>query len=231
MKILHPYPYDEARITTAFGWDEGPSEKERKGWTAEQQAKAAETWPRNHQGEDLSLLLSTILGKGFRWADYPIVCPIDGGYVEFIARDRQACSVLRIIGPWWEVRIKHVIYAELSRELIEMVARHDPIPAGTVLGPPGNVGLSFGAGPGQGRHLHISFLGWGRLAEGFFRARLGPAWSENKIPEYVKTYGKAYAEDVQGRGIQWINDAVLRKYGDPHLHFACYEAAISRLIG
>lgn len=229
MNVVKIFPYPGAEQTTAFGWDKGPSLSVMKLWTQAKRDEAARVWPRFHVAEDRSLRWDILAALGFAWVKYPIICPVDAEYAEYHAADSEGVSVLRLMGPWWEFRIKHMIGKELSREAVPLIADKKPIPAGTKLGPPGNVGLSFGAGNSEGRHIHCSFLAWSDQAEFFFSNQIGPFWNVDDMANIVKANGRAVLENAKKRGIDWISRTVACKRNDPFLKHQCYEAAPSAI--
>jgi hypothetical protein len=221
MNVTRAFPYGEkVAITTGFGWDKGP---DITSLPKSQQDAAKTIWPRFHKGVDLALLNSVIDKLSFSFYMYPILSPVDAKGAIYVAKDDQGVSNLRLVGDWFEVRIKHMIYNELSRDILAIMDAKRDVPAGTRLGPTGNVGLSFGAAPSYGRHLHYSFLTWGEEGEAYLKEKLSDGWNHDIAPELVAKNG-AIVETIMGRGgIQWVGENVIRKSWDPFLQRACYE--------
>lgn len=167
-------------VTTKFGWDPD----KRFG-------------PRIHHAVDYAHEKS---GMTF--------VPFNAMRVEFINKDSQGNSVLRLMSPNLELRLFHYRREELSLEILQATRLKLGIRSGSPLAPPGDVGI------GSGRHVHAQLV----LTPGVFEGELDfmkPGWNESVYDQYEELYGDAFVKEFAKRRCGWISSCALSRI-DPY---------------
>lgn len=171
-----------------FGWDPITAEHLRK-----------DIWPRIHLGDDFWPKDGRVFAHPFK--------TLVSGKVKFIRDDgtKDHNSLLIQYAGAFEVQYWHVRENELSKEIKDALISGAIVPAGTIIGPCGDVGI------GTGRHVHLVV----KAADGTDLAPLlGDDWKEDKKDAYAEKYGKIFTEkaDADNRQIKWMNEKVIYRH-------------------
>jgi hypothetical protein len=133
---------------------------------------------------------------------------IIGGRVKWFI-DSQGNSVLRIIGQGVEARYYHFHYDELSSDIIAAIETGADIQPGTIIGPPGDVGISLSS-VGRADHVHLAviyYAGHERALETI----LGENWMKNKLTAWKEKHGPEFAAQAEAWGIKRMNERVIER--------------------
>jgi hypothetical protein len=158
------------------------------------------------------------------WAENPVRVPCHYHQTKWIDDDGLGNSMLRLIGEDFELRMLHFFRAEISEEFAALMIQGLPAQCGDVIGPAGNMGVSFG------RHVHYALI----LAPGRFDDELiqafGYEWDKDKLPGLVAQYGPALEQDRRARRIAWMNENVVARI-DPYWGRESYQVNSVALLG
>lgn len=174
-----------ARVTTAFGWDEGPANRASLD-------PSGSVWPRIHHALDLA-------GAG------NVCCPFAPTLTKWDEDDGLGDSRLRIKGHGIEFRMLHFRREELNEETRVLILQGLPIDEGAAIGPAGDVGISFG------RHVHLEIILEPGARDSELYRMLGDRWNLDRQPYYAALYKKVYTDQVKKRKVLWMNEAIVSK--------------------
>lgn len=128
----------------------------------------------------------------------------------WIPKDAQGNTILRLIGEGRELRIYHLYLTELSPTLREAIGLGKDVPAGTKIGPAGNVGIFVASAKGTGRHAHYVYYVDPQQHEEELDKRL-TGWQINRIKEIEAKLGRAFTDEIKKREISAYNDLAITK--------------------
>jgi hypothetical protein len=187
----------------------------RPGWETGPKNPPPNIWPRYHLGTDL-------VSTG------TIVCPIEGTATQWIPRDGQGNSVLRIMTRDEEVRMYHFKAVELGKEVQAAIQSGRGLHKGTPIAIPGNVGAV--AGLGGGRVLHMLHIVRKAVYDEELTERFGDLWRGNVIDEEMARFGEPYAMQIQKHRIERANEILIERH-DPFWGRQIYALNIANVFG
>lgn len=195
-KIFKAWFPGGVNVKTPFGWDPKTVPGVKRFHLAQDYAP--------YDGHRETTLAHTVIDGHVKWLIY------------------KGCSILRQFAEDVEVRYYHLHHEELTSDILAaLLVPGAIVPAGTVIGPSGNVGLSVAGKGNDGSHVHICFV-FDESAVDLVAEIVGPGWDTDASADCKKQYGVEFEKIKKNWGVKWFNDRVIYRYDDISKKYAYF---------